>query len=163
MRLEFVSTPGCRLPAGTRAPLTALARALAPERLPVQVVVGRDALLRRLNRSYRRRDRPTDVLSFAYEAGAGAALGDGPAGEIYVSLDRAIVQARAARHATRQEFALLVLHGLLHLQGHDHETTRDARRMRAAEQRALRRLAHLEPRLVARPMLTVPDGAPEAD
>ena len=96
MRLQFTCTAGCRLPAGTGAPLVALARGFAPRGAVVQVVVGRDGLLRRLNRGFRGRDRPTDVLSFAYDEALGDSPAGGPAGEIYVSLDRAAAQARTA-------------------------------------------------------------------
>src|SRR5262245_42798285 len=68
VRLDFTGAPGCRAPAGTRTALVALAEGLRPRRLEVQVVVGRDPLLRRLNRDFRGRDRATDVLSFLYAA-----------------------------------------------------------------------------------------------
>jgi probable rRNA maturation factor len=100
--------------------------------LQVQLVLADDACLRRLNREFRRRDRTTDVLSFLYEA-APPPRDPGPHAEIYVSLPRAREQARERGHALRCELVLLTLHGLLHLQGHDHEEASEARRMRAAE------------------------------
>ena len=163
MKLEFVCAPACRPPAGTQTALRALAARLAPGPYVVHVVVARDGLLRRLNRAYRGRSRTTDVLSFSYAAARaerggsrrnGAARTSGPGGagggpdaEIYVSLDRAIAQARAQGHSRAREFVRLVLHGLLHLQGHDHHTGPEARRMRAAETRCLAWLAGQWPRL----------------
>jgi probable rRNA maturation factor len=164
MRLRFACAPGCRPPAGTRAPLEELAAGLAPDGILVQVVLGRDPLLRRLNRSFRGRDRSTDVLSFRYAGAAprsrldpvGYVEAAGPDGEVYVSLDRAAAQARAHGHTTAEEFVLLVLHGLLHLQGHDHHTPREVRRMHGAEVRALGRLRRRWPEFTARPMLDAP-------
>ncbi len=142
MRLTVAASSGMRTPPGVRAPLVALGRRLPPAGLRVQVVLANDARLRRLNRGFRGHDRATDVLSFLYDAAAlgpaGSHLEAEPQAEIYVSLPRAGRQARARRHTLRCEVALLVLHGLLHLQGHDHERPRQARRMRAAEMPHLR-------------------------
>lgn len=152
MKLEFVCQAGCQLPAGTRAALVAVAARLAPAPLVVHVVTARDGLLRRLNEEYRGQARTTDVLAFRYESGArgrggAAAPRHGPDAEVYVSLDRTVVQAREHGHSRGREFVRLVLHGLLHLQGHDHHSGPEACRMRAAETRALRWLAGRYPRL----------------
>jgi probable rRNA maturation factor len=135
--------------------LVALARRLAPRALGVQLVVGDDALLRRLNREFRDSDRGTDVLSFLYEAsprrkGRG---GDGPDAEIFVSLPRAAAQARERGHGTAEEMLVLALHGMLHLQGHDHHAPAPARRMGAAEAAHLDWVGRRWPRLRPRPML----------
>jgi probable rRNA maturation factor len=130
-----------------------MAAGLRPAGLEVVVVVGDDGLLRRLNRRWRQRDRPTDVLSFAYSEGG---VASGPDAEVYVSLDRAAAQARALGHSRAQEFVRLVVHGLVHLQGHDHELPAQAERMRAAERRVLRRLAASHPGLASRPLVPRP-------
>jgi probable rRNA maturation factor len=75
-----------------------------------------DDRIRQLNRRYRGLDRPTDVLSFA------AGDDDVELGDIAISLERAKVQARQNGLTLEQEIAQLILHGLLHLCGHDHET-----------------------------------------
>ena len=134
MQLSLARLPGTRTPPGTTPILAALARRLAPSRLQVQLVLADDARLRRLNREFRRRDRATDVLSFLYDQVPDPAAG-GPHAELYVSMQRARAQARARGHGLAAELVLLVLHGLLHLQGHDHERPGDARRMGAAEAR----------------------------
>ncbi len=82
----------------------------------VAVVLAGDRLLRRLNRDYRGKDAPTDVLSFA----AGDA--DGSLGDIVISVETAERNARARGASLARELDVLVLHGLLHLLGHDHET-----------------------------------------
>lgn len=92
-----------------------------------------DAELRRLNREFRAEDRVTDVLSFPALPGSRPALGD-----IAISVERAAGQARAFGHALDEEVGILMLHGLLHLLGMDHESDRG--RMRRAERRWRTRL-----------------------
>jgi probable rRNA maturation factor len=77
-----------------------------------------DAELRRLNRDFLGKDYPTDVLSFPSD---GAGLGD-----IAISRHRAAAQAAAFGHTLTRELQLLMLHGLLHLKGMDHESDRGA-------------------------------------
>jgi probable rRNA maturation factor len=104
-------------------------------RLEQQVAAGRrftclladDAELRRLNRQFLERDYPADVLSFP------APGSDGSLGEIAISVDRAAEQARERSHGVEDEIGILLLHGLLHLLGMDHE--RDRGRMARAERR----------------------------
>jgi len=152
VQLVIAHEAGCRLPRGTRAPLLALAARSRPARARVQLVLGGDALLQRLNREFRRRDVPTDVLSFRYDE---TAAGLDAEAEIYVSLERAASQARERGHALGREVVLLVLHGLLHLQGYDHHSAEEARRMHAAETRAWRWLGDRWPRLAGAPLVAV--------
>ena len=113
-----------------------------------------DETIRALNRDYREVDRPTDVLSFPMAEPS--ALSDPAAalflGEIYVSLDTARTQAKAARRPYGREVAHLTIHGLLHLLGEDHPTPAARRRMAAREASilgALRaRVAALTPEVV---------------
>ncbi len=113
----------------------------------VTVILADDALLRRLNRTYRAKDKATDVLSFTYaDMAGGAAPADASAmpprvleGELYISLDRLLIQARRYRHTPGRELLRLVTHGLLHLCGHDHMKPGERRLMRAAEKRAMTR------------------------
>lgn len=81
-------------------------------------LVTGDAELRRLNRQFLGKDAPTDVLSFP-EPGP-----DGFLGEIAISADRAREQARSAGHGLEAEVGILMLHGVLHLLGYDHENDR---------------------------------------
>jgi probable rRNA maturation factor len=93
------------------------------------VVLVRDRTMRDLNRRYRGQDRATDVLSFAAQD---EAEGDQPAsieeqeflGDIVVSVDTARLQAVEAGHSLERELDELVMHGVLHLCGYDHETDR---------------------------------------
>jgi len=161
MILVLHAAPGQRLPAGVREPLGALATRLRPRTLRVHIVAAGDGLVRRLNREFRDLDRTTDVLSFLYESKPGLDAFD-PDAEIYISMPVAARQARRRGHPLREEFMVLALHGLLHVQGYDHDARADERRMRAAEQRHLQWLVHHWPRWTPRPMLAVPRGRPAA-
>lgn len=91
-----------------------------------------DAELHRLNRDFRSKDSSTDVLSFPSPSPQGF-LGD-----VAISLPRARAQAAEFGHGLEDEICVLLLHGVLHLLGHDHET--DSGRMRRAESAWRRRL-----------------------
>ncbi len=115
--------------------LGALARR-APRRVrSFGVRFAGDRAMRRLNREFRRIDRTTDVLSFP-----GAALGPdggGHLGDVVISVPAARRQAVAAGHAPGREIRILLLHGVLHCLGHDHEV--DGGRMERLERRLRRR------------------------
>jgi probable rRNA maturation factor len=99
------------------------------------IVFASERLVRNLNRRFRGRDAPTDVLSFP----SGAAEFEEPTlGDVIISVPRA--EAQAAEHGLDfdRELAQLILHGLLHLCGYDHE--RDDGRMNRLELRLRRRL-----------------------
>ena len=99
-----------------------------------------DASLRRLNRAYRGRDRPTDVLSFAQLEGAPLVVAPGASctlGDVAISFERAQRQAAEYGHPVEREVGYLFVHGMLHLLGYDHEDDADREAMRAAEERAL--------------------------
>lgn len=98
----------------------------------VSLRVVDDRTIRSLNRVHRGKDKVTDVLSFAYGAGmpaAVAAMGEGELGDIVVSLPQVRRQAKAIGRSVKAEFCLMVVHGVLHLLGHDHETLAEERRM----------------------------------
>jgi probable rRNA maturation factor len=102
----------------------------------VEVLLAGDRTLRRLNRSYRRKDKATDVLSFpAAEELAGVHGGD-----LAISLETARRQAEEHGHTLRDEVRVLLLHGLLHLSGMDHETDRGEMAEREGELRGRLRL-----------------------
>jgi probable rRNA maturation factor len=82
----------------------------------VAVVLAGDHLLRRLNRQFRGKDRPTDVLSFPGEGGE-EGLGD-----VVISVPTAERNARRQGHRLPRELDILALHGFLHVLGYDHET-----------------------------------------
>ena len=99
-----------------------------------------DARVRALNRQYRGKDAPTDVLSFPAEE-------KGLLGDVVIAVGVASRQAREAGHSLQTELRVLALHGLLHLLGYDHE--RDDGRMARLERR-LRRKGGLREGLIER-------------
>jgi probable rRNA maturation factor len=125
-------------------------QATAPARLHGEIAVALvpDRHIRNLNRDYRGKDVPTDVLSFAAEA---APMPRAPRllGDIVIATGVARRQARAMGHSYATELRVLALHGLLHLLGYDHEDPADGGRMRRAEAR-LRRKGGLDHGLIAR-------------
>jgi probable rRNA maturation factor len=116
-----VATPGVSR-RGLRAFVKSLEAEVAGGRAFCCVVTG-DQELRRLNREFRKRDYATDVLSFPSEQH----------GEIAISYDAAQRQAAEFGHDVDLEIRILMLHGLLHLLGMDHET--DGGRMLSAERK----------------------------
>jgi probable rRNA maturation factor len=102
----------------------------------LSIVLTDDATVRALNRDYRDTDRPTDVLSFAQGEGATFISAPGAArhlGDVIISIETARRQARQHRLTLQDEVAHLLVHGVLHLLGYDHERAVDARIMRARE------------------------------
>lgn len=107
-----------------------------------------DRRMRRLNHRFRHKDRSTDVLAFAFrEAKAphtfklvGAHLGD-----VVIALPTAQRQAKAARRPLEEELVALLIHGVLHLCGYDHEQSRaEALRMQRKERQMRRRLGPID-------------------
>jgi probable rRNA maturation factor len=125
----------------------------------ISVLLTTDAEIRRLNREFRHKDKATDVLSFPAlthpsERGehGGGTQGDGTqkpqmAGDLAISVETAARQAREAGHALHAELEVLLLHGVLHLAGYDHEADNGQMARREA---ALRRKFGLSPGLIER-------------
>ncbi len=102
----------------------------------VDVLLADDRTLRRLNRDFRGKDKATDVLSFP----AAEEMADEFAGDLAISLDTAKRQAVEQGHTLKDEVRVLLLHGLLHLSGMDHETDDGEMRSREGELRVQLRL-----------------------
>jgi len=123
-----------------------LVAAGAPEAELSLDLVG-DRRIRRLNRQYRGRDYPTDVLAFPMRNVVGPA--SSLLGDVVISLHTAARQAEARGHSLDHEVGMLLIHGTLHLCGYDHERgVREARRMRRKERAVLESLKPL-PKLIA--------------
>lgn len=120
-----------------RAARQTLAFAGAPAQAELTLVIGDDALLQQLNCQYRGIDAPTDVLSFP----SGEIDPETQAtylGDVIISMPRA--QAQSTDHALRDELQLLVVHGVLHLLGHDHGEAAEKACMQAAQDAILQQL-----------------------
>ena len=123
VRLLVTNRSGRRPPC-TRPGLLALAgEVLAGEKLrgsaEISLLYCTDEEIRALNKAHRRKDTPTDVLSFPCGERAGGVL---LLGDIVISLATAERQCASSRFGLRDEVRLLFCHGLLHLLGHDHRT-----------------------------------------
>ncbi len=105
------------------------------------VALVSDARMRALNRRFRGQARTTDVLAFPLRKQSSARAYNGYLGDIAISLETARRQARRLGHSLANEVCLLILHGVLHLLGYDHETDRGEMNRR---ERVLRRRLGLE-------------------
>ena len=120
----------------------------------VHLSVVADDEIQALNRQWRAKDKPTDVLSFSQvEAAADDGFpmdvfpGPQPLGDIIISFETAARQAREIGHSVDQEYQRLIVHGFLHLLGHDHVNGgRQAAKMKREEERLL---SYLDERLEA--------------
>jgi probable rRNA maturation factor len=110
---------------------------------PVNVLLTSSAQMKSLNRRFRRKDKASDVLSFPVNPGVQKQL----AGEIAISVEIATKNARSLGHSPAQEVKILVLHGILHLRGYDHEC--DNGQM-ARREKQLRAKLHLPLGLIER-------------
>jgi len=109
-------------------------RMLAALRMPdaeLSILLCDDETIWALNRDYRGKDRPTDVLAFAMREGEGPALHQELLGDVVISLDTARRQAAERGRTIVYEVTFLLAHGLLHLLGYDHQTDDEERRMSA--------------------------------
>lgn len=111
----------------------------------VEVVFVDDARIRTLNRRFRGVDRPTDVLSFSALEGEPMPGAEDELGSLVVSLETASRQARALGHRVDDELAVLLVHGLAHLLGFDHERGPDEARVMAEQEMTLLAAAGVEP------------------
>lgn len=111
----------------------------------VSVLLARDVTIRTLNRDYRKKDKATDVLSFPVNEFHGAAAKQ--AGDLAISLETAQRQADEHGHSLQTEVKILMLHGLLHLAGYDHETDKG---QMARKESALRKELDLPSGLIQR-------------
>lgn len=129
--------------------LTILSHLRCDPRCELSVALVDDQEMQRLNRDYRGIDRSTDVLSFALQEAQEPALIPAPAdesawpvilGDVILSTETTQRQAQEHGHSFERELYFLVIHGILHLLGHDHHTDEEARIMEALEQTLLSKL-----------------------
>jgi len=97
-------------------------RTIGSRKQAATIVFVSDAAIRKLNKQFRGKDQVTDVLSFPSEAEPFEAENQSQLGEVVISVQRAADQAKQNRLTFSNEVEQLILHGLLHLCGYDHET-----------------------------------------
>ena len=103
--------------------------AIQMEKAELSIVLTGDKQIHKLNKLYRAKDRPTDVLAFAMQEGEFGAVSAGLLGDVIVSLPTAARQARERNVAPLDEVTMLIAHGILHLLGWDHDTDAKERAM----------------------------------
>ncbi len=108
----------------------------------LSVVLVDNPEIQRINREYLGRDRPTNVISFAMQEGDFTDINPGLLGDIVVSVEQALADAERERLSLIDELDFLLIHGLLHLLGFEHEQVPDvqAEEMRSEERRLFERL-----------------------
>jgi probable rRNA maturation factor len=110
------------------------------------VVLGSDALVRRLNKTYRGKDAPTNVLSFPYQRPPGAVADVGAyLGDVVLAAETISQEAAERGIEPRHHLQHLVVHGLLHLLGHDHDTDAAAEEMEGLETEVLATIGLADP------------------
>ena len=114
--------------------------------MEVGLLITDSKSIQRLNRIYRNENEPTDVLSFQMTSDRGKSTkpsfvsppdGVRHLGEVVISYQQAIEQAREHHHSIARELVLLIVHGTLHLLGYDHELSVEARKMKNKEHKIL--------------------------
>jgi len=130
------------------------------KRAELSVIVVDDSTIQGLNREFRGKDAPTDVLSFSQVEEVGSAppdplqLVDKPGmilGDVVISIDTALKQASRYEVTPRSRLRTLLVHGVLHLVGYDHERSRaDARKMFARERELADAIGKSKPRMSRR-------------
>ncbi|MFQ5417819.1 MAG: rRNA maturation RNase YbeY [Myxococcota bacterium] len=121
-----------------RSRAAGILRALSRGRSELSIALVDDAAIALLNARYRGKHGPTDVLSFSQLEDGSARPGPTWLGDVVISLETARRQARRAHRSLDGEVARLLIHGTLHLLGHDHLSDDEARQMRREERRLWR-------------------------
>jgi probable rRNA maturation factor len=149
LQLDIQTGAGIRVPSASRGQLRRwiLAALQCDATITLRFVARSEA--RALNAGYRGRDYAPDVLTFVYDAAQSSASNRAIAKRLQADIVLCVPvlreQARTARMPLEWRLAHLVIHGVLHAQGHDHEDDRDAQRMQAIETRVLRRFRIPDP------------------
>jgi len=113
----------------------------------VSIAVVSNEKIREINREYRDKDKVTDVISFAIEDDEDDLLKEfdmegitipRDLGDIFISYDKAVEQAEEYGHSVERELGFLMVHGFLHLNGYDHMTDEDEKRMFALQEEILK-------------------------
>lgn len=111
----------------------------------VSVSIVDDAEMADLNRQYRKKRGPTNVLSFPMNEGEGAGLNPLLLGDVVISADTAFSEAEIGKTTMTARLTELSIHGVLHLLGHDHATLKEASAMEALERAMYKRVTQTIP------------------
>jgi len=129
-----------------RRSLKRLLKELQRENNEINVILVDDEQIQTINREYLDRDRPTNVISFAMTEGVGGALHPEILGDIVISVETAARDAATGDLALMEEMEFLMIHGLLHLIGYNHEkcSQKETERMKKKERELFFMLRHCQ-------------------
>jgi probable rRNA maturation factor len=119
-------------------------RALDLAGVSISLILTDNEYIRQINKKYRKKNRPTDVISFAYRENPFPEVDAGleELGDIYLSMERALGQAEEYNVSLENELKRLLVHGFLHLVGYDHERSKkDEKVMRQMEEEILNKIS----------------------
>jgi len=116
----------------------AMIACLGHARSELSIALVDDQEIRALNQTWRQKNKATDVLSFSLIEGTDGEQSGGLMGDVVISVETAAAQAKERHRGLNEEVAKLVIHGLLHIVGFDHENDEEARSMRREELRLWR-------------------------
>lgn len=109
------------------------------------IILVNNRQIRVYNRDYRKKDQPTDVLSFPMREGVGGELHPDFLGDVMISLERSAEEAILYGRSRHEQLLILLIHGVLHLLGYDHERSpKEERRMQRRERLLFKRIYHQE-------------------
>ncbi|WDT75019.1 MAG: rRNA maturation RNase YbeY [Candidatus Manganitrophus sp.] len=115
------------------------------DRAEMGIILVNNRQIRVYNRDYRKKDQPTDVLSFPMREGVGGELHPDFLGDVMISLERSAEEAILYGRSRREQLLILLIHGVLHLLGYDHERSpKEERRMQRRERLLFKRIYHQE-------------------
>ena len=104
----------------------------------LSILFTSDNHIKELNKTYRKKNRPTDVLAFSQKEGNSVEINTNILGDVVISIDTAKRQADELRHSVEKEIFILLVHGILHLLGFDHiKSKQDALKMQSKEKELL--------------------------
>lgn len=112
----------------------AVVHELDVQRIEISLIMADNVLLRKLNKQYRNKDTSTNVLAFVYQAGSGYI------GDIAIALQTVLYEASDFKINVRDYTAHMIIHGMLHIMGYDHQTIKQAMTMELLEKKLLTKL-----------------------
>jgi len=136
IRLDFLNESGVKIPKSVFSSvfknfmeiLRTRVKKLAGDKGIITIVLVDDKAIKKINAKWRKKNKPTDVISFAYLEGKKMPMTN-KIGDIFISIDTAKKQAKEHLHSPNKELQILFIHGLLHLFGFDHKNDSQEKEM----------------------------------